>query len=106
MKLTATDYKKMKHRERLKSDVVYEAHLKFLGDNCNAPVFFDEEVQMNGKRYPRKKPYYKRLYRGNHKNNRYAYYKKHVNRVVRRYKEEIHKGGSYKKCLDYWWTVD
>ena len=50
--------------------------------------------------------YYKRVYRGNHKGNCYRFYKKYANRVVRRYKGELHSGGSYKKCFDYWWTVD
>lgn len=32
--------------------------------------------------------------------------KKYANKVVRRYKGEIYKGDGYKKCFDYWWTVD
>ena len=51
------------------------------------------------------KPYYKRYYRGNHKGSRFSYYKKHSNRQIRNYKEGIPKGGSYKKCFDYWYTV-
>lgn len=67
MKLTATDYKKLRRRERLKRDTQYKLHLKFLS-------------------------------------NHYNYYPSMV--VVRRYKGEIYKGDGYKKCFDYWWTVD
>lgn len=52
------------------------------------------------------KPYYIRYYRGNHKWSRYRYYKKYSNRIVRRFGEDIQNGSSYKKCFDYWWTVD
>ena len=52
-----------------------------------------------------KNPYYKRYWRGNHKNSRFAYYKKHFNRVVRRYAGTLTTGGIYKKCFDYWRIV-
>lgn len=52
------------------------------------------------------KPYYKRLYRGSHRGNRYQFCKKYANQIVRKYKGEIHNGESYKKCFDYWWTVN
>jgi hypothetical protein len=70
------------------------------------------------------RPYYKRLYRNNHKGGRHKFYKKYANRVVRNYAFGIYdefddnlitydrthgqlkNGGSYKKVFDYWWTVD
>lgn len=50
--------------------------------------------------------YYQRIYRGNHNGNRYQFYKKYGNKVVRKCREEINDGGHYKKIFDYWWTVD
>lgn len=52
------------------------------------------------------KPYYKRYYRYNHKGSRYSFYKKYANRQIRQHKDNIVRGGSYKKCFDYWWTVN
>lgn len=118
MKLTATDYKKLRRREHLKKDAQYKSHLKFRADYCNYYPSMVLPRDKNGnnlwiaKSFPEwsdnKKDiaYYKRYYRGNHNGSRYQFYKKYANRVMRRYKEEIHKGGSYKKCFDYWWTVD
>lgn len=103
MKLTATDYKKMKYRKRLKSEVRYKVYLKFLSDHCNAPVIYNENIRVNGKYVPRFKPYYSRRYRGKHKYNRYCWGKMYANRAVRNYSEEIHKGAAYKRIFDYWW---
>lgn len=50
--------------------------------------------------------YYKRTYRGNHDGNRYKFYKKYSKHIVRRYKEQFSNGSMYKKCFDYWFTVD
>ena len=36
---------------------------------------------------------------------RFRYYKKHSNKIVRRYKGEIKNGNYYRKIFDYWWTV-
>lgn len=33
------------------------------------------------------------------------YWKKHSNRVVRRYQAEFPKGNGYNKLFDYWWTI-
>lgn len=105
MKLTATDYKKMKHRKRLKSEVRYNAHLKFLYDYCNAPVTYKAEICVNRKYVPRTKPYYRRRYRGKRKFNSSRWGKRYSNRIIRNYKEEIHKGAAYKRVWDYWWYL-
>lgn len=55
---------------------------------------------------PLHKPYYQRYYKGNHLGNRYRFYKKHSNKVVRRYKGDLNNGNYYRKVFDYWWTVD
>lgn len=48
-----------------------------------------------------KKPYYKRIYRG----QRSKWIKNQCNRSVRRYKGKIPNGGSYKKIAEYWWEM-
>lgn len=111
MKFTATDYKKLRRSERLKREIQYKSYLKILstmvvprdknGNNLwlskSFPEWIDEEKDV---------AYYKRYYRGHHNGSRYQFYKKYANRVVRRYKGEIHKGNDYKKFFDYWWIVD
>lgn len=70
-------------------------------------AYYVDEILVKGVGYVKNpKPYYKRYYRANHRGSRYSYYKKHANRQVRRYKDSILRGGAYKKCFDYWWTVD
>ncbi len=53
----------------------------------------------------RKKPFYRRYWRGSH-NNRFRYWRRVSNRKVRRYKGDVHSGGFYRKISAYWWTVD
>lgn len=104
------NHSKRKRRNKRERDLKHKNHLKYLYKHCNfypSPVTYTDEVWVKGYGYVENpKPYYKRLYRGNHKHNRYKYYKKYANRCVRRYKGELHSGGSYKKVFDYWWTVD
>lgn len=114
MNLTATDYKKLKHRNRLKNKIAYNKYLQFRADYCNyyPSIVLPRDKNGNNLWITRKFPewsddekniaYYKRYYRGNHNGSRYQFYKKYANKVVRRYKGEIHKGNSYKKCFDYW----
>ena len=101
---------KRKRRNKRERDLKHKNHLKYLHQHCNfypSPVTYTDEIWVKGCRYVENpKPYYKRLYRGNHKSNRYSWYKKYANRCVRRYKGELHSGGSYKKVFDYWWSVD
>lgn len=118
MKLTATDYKKLRRSERLKREIQYKSYLKILSNHCNyypsmvVPRDRDGNNLYISKKFPewsddeKDIAYYKRYYRGNHNGNRYQFYKKYANKVVRRYKGEIYKGNGYKKCFDYWWTVD
>lgn len=62
-----------------------------------------DEIWVKGTGYIKNpKPYYKRYYRG----SRYSFFKKYANRRVRKHKYDIMRGGSYKKCFDYWWAVD
>lgn len=117
MKFTATDYKKLRRRERLKKEVQYKSYLKFRADYCNyyPSMVLPRDKNRNNlwitKSFlqwddeEKNVAYYKRCYRGNHNGNQYQFYKKYANKIVRRYKGEISKGGSYKKCFDYRWTV-
>lgn len=105
IKLTATDYKKSRRRERLKNKAVYKLHLKYL--SSIGSLYFPPVVPMDihGNYVWRDNievsaAYYRCFSRGN------TFYKNHSNRVVRNYNGEIHRGGSYKKYFDYWWTID
>lgn len=128
---------KSKSTKRTRKDK-YIKRLKYLSEICGYPPpsyhikeKWDKELRCY---IPVEKSYYKRLYRGNHKTNRYKYYKKYSNKSVRRYglgsmiesidwyggndyydfiiyggnkhHGELKNGGSYKKVFDYWWTVD
>lgn len=99
-----------KKRNKIERDLRHKRRLKFLAKYAHCypcPVIYTDRVWHNEQGYKENsKPYYKRMYRGNHKGNRYKYYKMVANRKVRRYKEIIPKGGHYKRCFDYWWTVD
>ena len=107
--IVANRFKK-KRRNKRERDLKHKNRLKSLAENCNyypSPVIYTDEIWVKGYGYVKNpKPYYKRMYRDNHKGGRYKYYKKYANRCVRRYKGELHNGGSYKKVFDYWWTVD
>lgn len=117
IRLTATDYKKKKSRNRKNSENKYKTHLKFLSDNLKrypSPVY---PVDRNGK--PSEKwnfqngsytlgeiARYKRCWLSKKGHGNLAgYYKKMANRAVRRDKTIIHRGCSYKKVYDYWWKI-
>lgn len=100
---------KRKRRNKRERDLNHKNHIKFLAQTY--PGYPPPAMPVNKNGFwnfddPVGTIYYKKIYRGNHKGNRYTYFKKHSNRCVRRYKEELHKGGSYKKVFDYWWTVN
>ena len=102
---------KQKRRNKRERDQKHINHLIFLAENIQyypSPVIYTDEIWISRQGYiENPKPYYKRYYQGNHKGNRYSFYKKYANRCVRRYKGEIHnKGNQYRKIFDYWWTVD
>lgn len=70
-------------------------------------AYYVDEIWVKGVgRIENPKPYYKRYYRANHRGSRYSFYKNYANRQVRRYKDNISRGSSYKKCFDYWYTVN
>jgi hypothetical protein len=101
---------KKKHEKRRKRDIAYKKHLKFLAENVPgypSPVIYVDSIYIEGYRQklPISKPYYKRLYRGNHTPSRSKYYKKYANHIVRKYKGDIHNGSQYKKIYDYWWEL-
>lgn len=117
IRLTATDYKKKKFRNRKNSENKYKAHLKFLADNLKKyplPVY---PVDQNGE--PSEKwnfqngsytlgeiARYKRCWLSKKGHGDLAgYYKKMANRAVRRDKTIIHRGSFYKKVYDYWWKI-
>lgn len=118
IKLTATDYKKLRRRKRREQNNQRKLYLVCLFNNSNSypsPVVTKDKERNYvwvSKSFPKWSDdensiaYYKHSYRGNHKENRYQFYKKYANRVVRKYKGEIPSGCGYKKCFDYWWTVD
>jgi len=92
-----------------KRDLKHKYHLKFLENNIHRyppPVIYTKEIYKGNHEWGENpKPYYKRFYRGHHKNSDSFYYKKCANRAVRRYKGGMQKGGFYKKCYDYWWFL-
>lgn len=98
---------KQKGRNKREHNQKYKNHLKFLAENISGypvPAVYTDKIWIKGQGYVENpKPYYKKLYRDNHKGGRYKFYKNHSNRCVRRYKGEIHsKGNQYKKIFDYW----
>lgn len=104
-------FSKRKRKNRREKDLAYKRHLKTLHQNCTgypSPVWYKDEIHIKGYGYiENPKPYYKRLYRGNGKKrgNPSGFFKKFSNRQVRRCKDGLHSGGSYKKVFDYWWTI-
>ncbi len=100
---------KKKRRNKGERDLKYKKHVKFLAQTISyypppaMPV--DENGEWNFDD-PVGTVYYRRTYKGNHKKNRYKFYKNYSNRIVRRYRGEVGNGCAYKRCFDYWWTVD
>jgi hypothetical protein len=83
-------YKKLKYKD----------HLKYLSETRNkypSPVYLilDEND----------KPYYKRLYKSKHANSVSSYFKRYSNKKVRRYKNPISSGNTYRKIFDYWYEI-
>lgn len=109
---TPPKYDNKSKRTKRERDKSYKKKLKYLANITynwypSSAIYVDEKYDRESRRYiPIDKPYYKRLYRGNHKGNRYKFYKKQANKAVRRYKGIISNGCSYKKIYDYWWSVD
>lgn len=102
---------KQRKRNKRERDLKHKQRLKFLAEYVDyypCPVIYTDKIWIKGCGWvENSKPYYKRLYRDNHKGGRYKYYKKHSNRQVRRYKGELHsKGNCYRKVYDLWWEVD
>ncbi len=100
---------KKKKRNKRERDLKYKKHVKFLAQTISYYPPPAMPVDENGRwnfEDPAGTVYYRRTYKGNHKKNRYKFYKKYANRVVRRYKGEMGNGCCYKKCFDYAWTVD
>lgn len=104
------NHQKQKRKNKRERDLIYKNHVKYLAKTYPSypppamPV--DENGHWNFDD-PIGTVYYRRTYRGNHKGNRYSFYKKYSNRCVRRYKGEIYsKGNQYRKIFDYWYTVD
>jgi hypothetical protein len=82
----------------------YNNKLKRLYDNCKwYPNPVTKQCYENFNEI--ELPYYKRLYKGNHKTSPYRFYKKHSNRLVRK-NQDVPNYSGYKKVFDYWWTVD
>lgn len=99
---------KMKKRSKRERDEKYKKQLRFLSNNGSrypyGAIWVDRKW-IKGKGYIfLKSPYYKRIYRSNHSGNSKKM-KVRSNRCIRRYKDEISKGGSYKKIFDYWWEL-
>lgn len=100
---------KQKRKNKRERDWKHKNYMKFLVENAQyCPVIYIDEIYVKEQGFVENtKPYYKRLYRANHKGSRYSFYKKYANRCVRRYKGEIHKNGNqFRKIFDYWWAVD
>lgn len=99
-KLTPTDYKKMRMRNRKTAENKYKRHLKRLSEyRCGIlTAVFLKECKSG-------KSYYKRLYRDGYSLEYGKNYKKISNRRVRRHNGEIPGGGGYKRFFDYWWKI-
>lgn len=104
------NHSKQKRRNKRERDLMYKNHIKYLAKTYPSYPPPAMPVDENGRWNfddPVGTVYYRRTYRGNHKGNRYSFYKKYSNRCVRGYKGKIHsKGNQYRKIFDYWWTVD
>lgn len=93
--------KKTKYERNLK----HKNHLKHLyetvGGYHSSPVRYTDEVWIKGVGYVKNsKPYYQKLYRG----KRSGYLKRQSNKVIRRYKGELHKGYQHiHKIFDFLW---
>lgn len=101
VKLTPSEYRKMRTRKRRIAENRYKLRLKQLSEHSCRGMYstaYSEESE-NGKSY------YKRLYRSKYSWGYRANYKKISNRRVRRYNGEIADGGSYRRIFDYWWTI-
>lgn len=103
-KLTATDYKKIKMRERRKTDRDYKNHLKNLKEITDnwypMPVgSYDENRKWTDD--PDEIKFYKKIGRSE---PRSKFLKKECNKSVRRSDEEtLFQGGLFKKLHDFWW---
>ena len=100
------NFAKKKRKNKRERDLKYKNHLKFLAKNIKkypSPATLVDKYYVNGYGYVENiKPYHKRLYLNHHN---CSYYKKLSNRKIRKYEDEIHNGGSYKKIYDYHWSV-
>ena len=105
-KLTATDYKKIKTRERLKKDREFLKHMINLWRATHhrwispvGGVNEDREWESNDAKIK----YFKRFWRS----KRSKEIKQQCNRKVRNSNEDVaYQNGEYKKVDDFWWEYD
>ena len=99
-KLTATDYKKIKMRERRKTDEDYKNHLNSLIGSRFGPVgSYDKNRDFTNDSERIK--FRKRIWRSK---DRSKFLKKDCNKAVRHSDEEtLFQGGLFKKLQDFWW---
>lgn len=95
--LTATDYKKKRHRKRRKSEYKYKKHLQKIHSFKHYPPPVDEIERIND----RSRTYIasKFFVRANWSLFRYG--KKRANRIIRRKKSELYNNRSFKKIVDF-----
>jgi hypothetical protein len=88
-----------RHKRRLerlaKSESSYPAGAVWIEEKC---IGNDQWEQLE-------KPFAIRTHKSRH-SIRYRYFKNVSNRKIRRNKQVVPKGGTYKKFFDYQWTVD
>lgn len=101
-----SNYTQRSRQTKRERDLRYKRKLRQKAKLYHGAYYYDEKYAHGKGFISLERGYYKRFYRDKHKNGRYRYYKFYSNRVVRRYKGGIANGGAYKKCFDYWWTVD
>ena len=106
-KLTATDYKKRRVRERRKKERAFLKHLIDLweiGHNrwVEIPVAgFNKDGEWESDKDEIE--HYRRWWRS----KRSKQIKKNCNRRLRRTnKDEIYQNGEYKKATEFWWELD
>lgn len=100
---------KEKRTKKYMMDVRYkkrrERMAKELKHYCAPYYLMDEKYIGNGMWEIIPKPYIRKTYRSAGC-SRYGYFKRHSNRMVRRYSGFIPKGNGYRKIFDYQWEID
>ena len=89
----------MNKRERYLNHLNHLKKLEKTAYRSPQPVSYENVEYIKGHAVKKAKPYYKRRYRSQYS----KYLKKQSNKIVRKYKGDLHSGNHYKHCYDFWW---